>query len=348
MPAGQDPRLSEREAKALADLYSAAVATLLRGIARRLARGITTPGWEQRKLLQLVDLRREAIRTLDQLDRRAGPVIRSAVDTGVARGATVGARDVPGIPARPGPRANYAAEALARDTVGRVGRMRGGILRQVDDVYRQVISEAAGLPVTGVRTRQGAAQQALDRFAMSGITGFRDKAGRNWSMEAYSEMALRTAVGRAQVEGAIDRLQAGGRDLVIVSISPDSCPVCAPHEDTVKSITGDTPGYPTLAEAQADGLLHVACTHRLHAWTPGLTQQVDDTGYDPQDYEDRQEQRRLERGLRTWKQREAVAMTPEAAAFARGKAREWSGRLRAHTEATGRVRVRARESLGAR
>jgi hypothetical protein len=183
----------------------------------------------------------------------------------------------------------------------------------------------------GAQTRRQAAQSALDRFANRGVTGFVDRAGRRWELESYTEMALRTANGRAQVAGTLDRLQAGGIGLVIVSNHPQECPLCRPWEGKVLSITGTVPAGVVLddgavvagsvAQAQVDGLQHANCRHTLTAYVPGLTVAPGHTA-DPAGDRARQEQRRLERGVRQWRRREAVALDEPAR---RSGVRPWPG-----------------------
>ncbi len=50
-----------------------------------------------------------------------------------------------------------------------------------------------------------------------------------------------------------------------VSVSGDSCPACAEWENRLLSISGNTPGLPTVADAQEAGLLHPNCTHSFVA-----------------------------------------------------------------------------------
>src|SRR5690606_27925203 len=110
-----------------------------------------------------------------------------------------------------------AIERLAQVAVGNLRATHLRILRQAEDVYRQVIAEtAAPQMLTGALTRREAAQAALNRFADMGITGFVDRAGRTWTIESYAEMATRTAAGQAAIQGHIDRLIENDRDLVIV------------------------------------------------------------------------------------------------------------------------------------
>ena len=159
-----------------------------------------------------------------------------------------------------------AIERLTQEALGYVTATHNGILRSVMDNNQRVIAagqqydeqnqqyeydedqeerqrqlregtaDAAGEILTGARSRIQAIQNALNKFAGKGITGFVDKSGRGWSMEAYTEMATRTAAGRAAVQGHLDRLHDEGIQLVIVSDAPRECPLCRPWEGKVLSI----------------------------------------------------------------------------------------------------------------
>jgi len=127
-------------------------------------------------------------------------------------------------------------ELLTKETLGNLEATHTGILRSVDDAYRRIISENASFVLLGADTLQEGVQKSLDQFAAEGITGFVDKRGRGWSMEAYTEMAMRSDTGRAAVQGHIDRLLANGYNLVIVSDAPRECPLCRPWEGKVLQV----------------------------------------------------------------------------------------------------------------
>ena len=359
MPAEPDPDLALRTAKTVADIYGQAVADLLRIVADRLARGIDQPGWAERKLLEVVALRVDAARVVAALTVDGPAAVAAAVEAGWAAGSRTGAVE---LGAALGPVTNTAAvEALAAEAVGAAQRVTGGMLRQVDDVWRTVVADTAAQTVTGARTRLSAAQQALNRFADRGLVTFVDGAGRRWPAATYTEMATRTAVGRAQVAGTLDRYVDAGRDLVIVSDAPQECKACRPWEGRVLSISGNTPRGArvaggdgarftvagSVAEAQRAGLHHPNCRHRLGAFIPGATRRMADTA-DPDGDRMRQEQRRLERGVRHWKQRAAAALDDPARRAAEAKARQWQARLRGHIDANDLQRRPERERLGAR
>lgn len=359
MPVNADPDLALRLAKATVDLYAAAVADLLRIVARRLERGIDRPGWAERKLVETAQMRDEAQAVVDRLTTAGPAEIRAAIEAAHTAGAAQGAADLrqTGLPAGSGRGGSLAVDALVEETVVGVQQTHGQILRSTDDIYRSVVAEAAGTPLTGATTRRQAAQQALNRFAMAGITGFTDRTGRSWNLASYAEMAMRTTVGRAQIAGTLDRFRHAGQDIVIVSDAPGECRLCRPFELRLLSVSGGSVGQTvdgrtvvdSVAGARSRGLFHANCRHSVGLFVPGLTQPAPAHGTaDPAGDLARQELRRLERGVRQWKQRQAVAVTPQAERLAKAKVAEWQAGIRAHIDRTGLLRQSAREQLGAR
>jgi hypothetical protein len=239
-----------------------------------------------------------------------------------------------------------ALAALSRDLAGRLAAADLRILRATDDVFRQVIARVTAQGLTGEFTRRQAAQAALNLLSGRGITGFVDAAGRQWSLASYAEMACRTAANGAARQGTFDRMRAAGRDLAVIGGSSSGCELCSDWEGEVISLDGVTPGYPTLAEAEGAGLFHPNCTHQPYPFVPGLTQTSGIARSDAGTYEARQQQRYLERGIRGWKTRQAVALDDAAASAAQAKAREWQERLREHVAAKGLKRLSYREQIG--
>lgn len=348
MPAQADPELAARLAKTIADIYGDAVARLLTVVARRIADGIDQPGWAERKLAQVDQLRREALRQVADLERTAGPAAATAIQEAFDTGAAAAERELEtvGVDLEFVGSQRRALEALIRETVTNVASTHLQLLRSTLDTYRTVIAEA-GTPqvLAGTITRRQAAQLALNRFAAKGVSGFRDRAGRSWEIESYTEMATRTAIGRAQVQGTLDRFDEAGYDLVIVSDHGGECAACRPWEGQILSQSGNDPNYPSVDEATAEGLFHNNCRHSLGLYVEGLTKPLTGTE-DPEGDEARQQQRYLERGVRRWKRVEAVALDDDAAKAARAKTREWQGRLREHVQANDLKRQPQRERIG--
>jgi hypothetical protein len=237
-----------------------------------------------------------------------------------------------------------AITALAGATTKTITDTSVPILRGVEDIYRSVISEVAGSTLTGAETRLEIAQRALNKFTDKGIKVFRTRSGANYEIASYAEMATRTAIGQASLQGHINKMTRMGFDLVQISDHKEECELCRPWEGKVLSVSGNDRDHPSLDEATADGLFHPRCGHRANTYFEGLTEPLGDTE-DPEGDEERQQHRYLERGLRGWKKRQAVAMTDKEKALADKKVAEWSGRLKEFTDETGRRRKRERESI---
>ena len=95
----------------------------------------------------------------------------------------------------------------------------------------------------------------------------------------------------------------------------------------------------TVEEARAAGLEHPGCRHRYSVWIEGISQKPEPQGK-PEDYEQRTQQRSLERQVRAWKRREAAG-DPKAPAYVK----KWKKELRDHVDKHGLKRRYDREQL---
>lgn len=346
-----DPRTAERLAREVFAAYEDAETRIAATIARLVARGLTEESysltWARGKAEEIVSLRRQVQAILDNLDRSTPEQVIAAL----VKARSLGVADAKSDLVRAGISTAFevatdrrSVASIAAATTRTLAGTHLLIMRTSDDVYRDAVAAAARGVATGIETRRAASQRVLDTFADRGVTGFIDGAGRNWNLASYAEMAMRSTTGQTAVQGALDGYVAADRDLVIVSDSPEECELCRPWEGRVLSITGKTAGYPTVADAAAAGLWHPGCTHTVGLWVPGLSRRMQGTA-NPQGYDDRQEQRYLERGVRQWKRREAVALDDAAKRRAAAKTREWQGRLREHVDATGMQRLPYREQV---
>lgn len=263
-----DPDELRRISKTVADIYGDATVRLLEVVKRRMAQGADEPGWAEAKLLEIAGLRADAAEVIAQLEVDAPPALRKAIEDAHRFGAMAAHETATLSPTLKPVTNQRAVEALARETITKVTGTHGGILRSVDDMFRTIIAEvsAPGV-VSGSESTGAAVQRALNRFADAGITGFRDKAGRNWRLDTYAEMATRTSAGRAMIDGRVEQYVADGREFVIVSDSPQECKLCRPFEGRGLSISGRGVGtdvggiriIATLDEARRAGLQHPNC-----------------------------------------------------------------------------------------
>lgn len=356
-------RDTENLAELVASVYANAEVRLLRLIAQHLQAGADAPDWAEAKLAELQVFRRRALAIVKAARAEAVGQLVVVLERAYLRGAATAQGDLERLGREldlPVAHAERSVAALVSGMSEQFETMDLQVVRHAADVYRDAVTRAVGGTLTGATTRLQDAQQALDELAGRGVSGFTDTAGRRWGLASYVEMATRTTTAQAAVQGHLDRLEQAGIPLVIVSDSSRECERCRPWEGKVlargpvpaimgdattgKSVRVEVDG--TLQEALRAGLMHPNCTHNLSAYIPGATKRGQATG-NPEGYAERLQQRALERKVREWKRREAVALTPEAANKAKGKVREWQGRVKAHTDATGLPRKYNRESLTA-
>lgn len=138
--------------------------------------------------------------------------------------------------------------------------------RRADDVFRTVQLDAVAGSVMGYESIQQTTRRLKDELIAKGLTTFKDASGRNWSLRNYADMAARTVTMEAQNRGRWNEFAAHDEDLIIVSSHPMTCPKCEPWQGKVLSISGKTPGYPTVAEAKEAGLWHPRCRHSSALW----------------------------------------------------------------------------------
>jgi hypothetical protein len=154
-----------------------------------------------------------------------------------------------------------AAQVLAESAYDRFNDVGNFIGRRVDDIYRNLALENVKGSVIGYKTYQRVARNYREQLAEQGVTGFKDAAGRQWNMRTYAEMVARTTTMEAHLQGTANRLLENGHDLVKVSTHAGACAKCIPWQGKVLSLTGQTPGYPSLQEAKDAGLFHPNCEH---------------------------------------------------------------------------------------
>lgn len=361
MPAS--PEDGARHAAKVTALIEQVEAALLRQLAETLAAGgdtDTSEDWATQALYRLRLWRLRADRGIAGAQAELAEVVASVMVAAHTDGYALALTELPDDTDTTIP-GGARVLAQADDLTTRVMAAMQQVPRLLEATYREAVQAGAAEVTAGKATRLQASQQVLDRLGSRGITGFRDVAGRNWSLTSYTEMAVRTETGRVAIDGHAAALVDAGQDLVKVSDSPRECPTCAPWEGKVLSLTGATVGglmpsatggpavrvdvAGTLAQARARGLFHPNCTHSHSLYLPGATS-TKPAKADPDGYAAKQRQRAMERKVREWKRREALALDDAAKAQARAKVRDWQSALREHVDANDLKRLTRREQIG--
>ena len=195
--------------------------------------------------------------------------------------------------------------------------------RQANDVFRHV-----GLMATQQRLITGESivkttGRMREEFVSQGITAFQDKLGRMWNLDSYCEMVARTTTREATTLGSINRLTAGGYDLVQISEHHPTCEKCAPLQGKVFSLRGETSGYPRYQDYIP---VHPRCIHVLWSYQakfdpdPEKTKAFSNTSLtkDPRSeaqkkaYKATQDKKRQERDLRNQYKRYVARLGDDA------------------------------------
>ena len=231
-------------------------------------------------------------------------------------------------------------EALQNSVKNDLNKANQAILRQMDDVYRQVIYKTHVYMQSGTKTLNQAIDMATKDFLDKGINCIEYKDGKRVNIASYAEMALRTASQRATFMGEGKKRDEWGIYTVVVSAHANTCKLCLPWQgkilidDVYSSGSAADGDYPLLSEAMKAGLLHPNCRHTLITYFPGITKLPDPVDDDEalKSYRAEQQQRYMERQIRKWKRIEAGACDPENVNKAQEKVKEWQNALREHLD----------------
>ena len=379
----------------LSGLYADIEDDLLLSIAKRLATNMEitdTAKWELKMLAQMGALQKDAVRIIAQkagiapqmleiaLQSAANdtitqlePGFRQLVEDGYAKASRI-------PPAKSAAQAAGAFAKQAKDSLNMVNTVMGykvkpawtTLIKGVAGYIREnaekqpvldLLNKHTGAVVIGAETRQQAVRKCIQEMLDRGIPAFVDKAGREWSPEAYVNMDIRTTVTNTAHAAQDARMEAYGLDLFAVSSHSGARPKCAKDQGkifsrsnqagTVEDLRGNKIRfYPQSSSSigDPDGLFGINCGHFKTPFMPGVSIQryfpAEDHAENGRKYRESQKQRALERDVRAAKRECAVYDAlgdKEAFSKASLKLKERQNKLASFTQSTGRTRRSDRE-----
>ncbi|EGL82097.1 minor capsid 2 protein [Caldalkalibacillus thermarum TA2.A1] len=228
------------------------------------------------------------------------------------------------------------------------------MFRQSQRVYLDILTAATQRVIEGDISPQEALREVASFWAERGIPALIDRAGRQWSTEAYVNMFVRTAAKSTAVEAQFVRMDDYGIDLIEVSSHMGARPRCAPYQGKIYSRSGRHPRFPPFSSTsygEAAGLLGINCGHQIYPYIEGVSVKR----YEPYPmrendlvYQQSQRQRYFERRIRAAK-REVEMMKAlgdqEGVRLAQEKLRERQAVMRSFIKETGRTRRYDRERI---
>lgn len=182
-----------------------------------------------------------------------------------------------------------AIAALVDDTAKAFGESISGVARSARSMMNAATKEALTQRLATGQISGDALRQIKKNLKLilkeQGLDALKDKSGRGWTLDRYTEMLIRTKAVEARNTGLKNRLVENGYDLVQVSAHNSDHEECRVWEGKILSLTGATKGYPTVADAEQQGLFHPNCKHAINALTIGLAQETMGWNQNTREYE---------------------------------------------------------------
>jgi hypothetical protein len=351
------------------DILYDAETEILTTIARHLRAGNTASAdYKIDRLKKLGILNKEAAAILQRYKASiqagtAGAVEQAAMDALIkgeatfARAAKAGAtmRDV--LPLEADPAIRDTIDAWTSTAKTQANLAMATMLEKTGEVYVDILNRVTAQVVTGAAGGQEALASAVREWAGKGIPSIIDKAGRQWSTEAYANMVIRTNTRRVTTEATFKRAEEYGADLVEVSSHAGARPGCAPYQGKIYSISGKSDKYPPLSSTsygEPDGLFGINCSHVSYPFFEGISRQTyaptENAEKNAEQYQESQRQRLLERSIRAAKREVSTLQAlgdlgKGELARAQRTLADRQGAMREFIKDTGRTRQRNRERV---
>lgn len=224
-------------------------------------------------------------------------------------------------------------------------------------MYNRIINETTAQVLAGNTTINKAMAETITRFRQQGLkSGFVDRGGKNWTVEGYTQLVLRTTVNRAYNDLRLSRMDDFGVEFVRVSSQRDARPYCSRCQGTVLSTKQQSsdPQYLTIYDfgyGLPEGLRGINCRHQLYPFVPGVSEN-NETPPTPEAavkrFEKTQQQRYYERQIRKAKESLRLAeITGEEDVINKYKkqVRDRQGKLREFISENDLPRIRNNEQI---
>lgn len=192
-------------------------------------------------------------------------------------------------------------------------KLVGNIVSTADEIADKqqkldILNKHATSAVIGAESRQQALTKCIKEFNDKGIPAFVDKRGREWTPEAYVNMAMRSTSNTMAAEVQMARADDYGLDLVEVDSHSGARPKCARDQGKIFDRSNKSKKYPhwnTSSYGDPDGLLGINCGHHIFPYMEGVSIRryfpTEDMDANDKLYKETQVQRAFERDVRKQK-----------------------------------------------
>ena len=333
----------EKDPYALRDIFAEMELELMASLRRNFInhkkeereRGFSWEMWQKAKLRNLQEYRKETTSVIYRFKKRISTAIEQVLRNHFSVGERKADIKLPqdgvstALPGEEPPQEKQffsmnkkKLDALIRSTKNDFEDAQQAVYRKMDDVYRQTIFKTEFQLSSGAISLGKAIDKATEDFLAKGIDCIVYSNGRHVNIADYAEMALRTASHRATLLGEGSKRDELGVHLVFVSAHANACKLCLPWQGEIliddvfshpskEYIARYKDKYKLLSDAIKAGLLHPNCRHTLATYFEGVTRlpKPQDPKKALENYNNEQNQRKLEREIR--KRKRILAGTVE-------------------------------------
>lgn len=160
----------------------------------------------------------------------------------------------------------HVVATMREEILGAVSQLRGNLLTYIrlmqvsPDEQRAVLQEVARSVALGDATPT-LSRNLQERLAARAVAGYVKVGARTMKISTYAELLARTHLRVAHSRGTEARLRANGIELVIISEHATDCKICAPLENKIFKLVGES-NYPPITMLPNEGTpFHPNCLH---------------------------------------------------------------------------------------
>lgn len=160
-----------------------------------------------------------------------------------------------------------AIELIAENIINSLNEATSLVGRQIEDKIREIgLNSTANKFATGNTIKQ-MQKELVNSLIDEGLTGIKDKLGRNTLISVYAETLARSIVAETQNTCIKNTMKEHDKDLVKMSKHYTACPVCVPYEGRVYSLSGKDTRFPSINTVPGFKAgynnIHPRCRHRI-------------------------------------------------------------------------------------
>jgi hypothetical protein len=160
----------------------------------------------------------------------------------------------------------HVVATMREEILGATSQLRGNLLTYIrmmqvsPEEQRLVLQEVARSVALGDATPT-LSKNIQERLAARAVGGYIKVGSRTMKIQDYAEMLARTHLRVAHSRGTEARLRANGIELVVISEHGTECKICAPLENKIFKLGGDS-NYPSITMLPNEGTpFHPNCLH---------------------------------------------------------------------------------------